>query len=351
VTDIVSRRDFLASAAGGIAAGALFDVRHPMRPPRPLAATSRWAAKPVVVASANGLHAVQKAFDLVMQGADTLDAAIEGVKIEELDPNDNAVGYGGLPNAEGVVQLDASCMHGPTRRAGAVGCLEGIKTPSEVAKCVLKYTDHILLVGDGAKRFALQYGFKEENLLTDASRDAWLHWRANLNPGDSYLDVPAGETMLTRPTGTINCDVVAPGGDISSVTTTSGIAWKVPGRVGDSGVVGAGQYTDNDIGAAGSTGLGEANIKVCGGFLTVEQLRRGMKPTDACLETLKRVVTMTEKRRLSADGKPRFQITFYAVNKRGEFGAASLYPAQFAVHDGTAAKLADTAHLYEAEPR
>jgi len=343
VSDVVSRREFLAAAAGSIAAGAYFGVPHPMRPPRPLPATSRWAAKPVVVASANGLRAVQKAFDLVMQGADTLDAAIEGVKIEELDPNDNAVGYGGLPNAEGVVQLDASCMHGPTRRAGAVGCLEGIKTPSEVAKCVLKYTDHILLVGEGAKRFALQYGFKEENLLTDASRDAWLHWRANLNPSDSYLDVPAGETMLARPTGTINCDVVAPGGDISSVTTTSGIAWKVPGRVGDSGVVGAGQYTDNDIGAAGSTGLGEANIKVCGGFLAVEQMRRGMKPTDACL--------MTEKRRLTADGKPRFQITFYAVNKKGDLGAASLYPAQFAVHDGTAAKLADTAHLYDAEPR
>ena len=273
------------------------------------------------------------------------------MKIQELDPNDNSVGYGGLPNAEGVVQLDASCMHGPTRRAGAVGCLEGIKTPSEVAKCVLKYTDHIFLVGEGAKRFALEYGFKEENLLTDASRDAWLHWRANLNPGDSYLDVPAGETMLARPTGTINCDVVAPGGDTSSVTTTSGIAWKVPGRVGDSAVVGAGQYTDNDIGAAGSTGLGEANIKVCDGFLTVEHMRRGMKPTDACLETLKRVIAMTEQRRLTADGKPRFQIIFYAVNKKGEFGAASLYPGQFAVHDGSAAKLADTAHLYDAQPR
>src|SRR5439155_148903 len=208
-------RDFLASAAGGLA---VLGIPHPMRPPRPLPAGSRWAAKPVVVASANGLRGVQKAFDLVMQGADTLDAAIEAVKIQELDPNDASVGYGGLPNAEGVVQLDASCMHGPTRRAGAVGCLEGIKTPSEVAKCVLK-------------------------------------------------------------------------------------------------------YTDNDIGDAGSTGLGEANIKVCGGFLTVEHMRRGMKPTDACLETLKRVIAMTEQRRLTADGKPRFQIIFYAVNKKGEFGA------------------------------
>ena len=348
MTDILSRRDFIASTAGGLAAAA---IPHAMRAPLPPPATSRWAAKPVVIASANGLRGVQKAFDLMLQGADTLDAAIEAVKIQELDPTDQSVGYGGLPNAEGVVQLDASCMHGPTRRAGAVGCLEAIKTASEVAKCVLKYTDHVFLVGEGAKRFALEYGFKEENLLTDASREAWLHWRANLNPNDSYLDVPATESMVARPTGTINCDAVAPNGDISSVTTTAGIAFKVPGRVGDSAVVGAGQYTDNDIGAAGSTGLGEANIKGSGGFLTVEQMRRGMKPTDACLETLKRVIAMTEKRRLAPDGKPRFNIIFYAINKKGEFGAASLYPGQFAVHDGTTAKLADTAHLYDAQPR
>ena len=348
MTEILSRRDFIAATAGGLAAAA---IPHAMRAPLPLPAASQWAAKPVVIASANGLRGVQQAFDLMMQGADTLDAAIEAVKIQELDPNDPSVGYGGLPNAEGVVQLDASCMHGPTRRAGAVGCLEGIKTPSEVAKCILKYTDHIFLVGEGAKRFALEYGFKEENLLTDASREAWLHWRANLSPNDSYLDVPATESMLPRPTGTINCNVVAPNGDISSVTTTAGIAFKVPGRVGDSAVVGAGQYTDNDVGAAGSTGLGEANIKVSGGFLTVEQMRRGMKPTDACLETLKRVIAMTEKRRLAPDGKPRFNIIFYAINKKGEFGAASLYPGQFAVHDGTTAKLADTAHLYDAQPR
>jgi N4-(beta-N-acetylglucosaminyl)-L-asparaginase len=351
VRDHISRREFLATAASGLAASAALDIPHAMRAPRPVTAPSRWAAKPIVISSANGLRAVQKAFDMVMQGADTLDAVIEGVKIQELDPNDNSVGYGGLPNAEGVVQLDASCMHGPTRRAGAVGCLEGIKTPSEVAKCVLKYTNHIFLVGEGAKRFALDYGFKEENLLTDASREAWLHWRANLNPSDDYLDVPENQPMAFRPTGTINCDVVAPNGDISSVTTTSGLAWKIPGRVGDSPIIGAGEYTDNDIGAAGSTGRGESNMKACGGFLTVEHLRRGMKPTDACLETLKRVVALTERRLLTPDGRPRFQLSFYAVNKNGEFGAASLYASRFAVHDGTEAKLVDTAHLYDtAEP-
>jgi N4-(beta-N-acetylglucosaminyl)-L-asparaginase len=347
VSESLSRRAFVASAAAGVAASSALEIPYAMRPPRPLAPASRWAAKPVAIASANGLRAVQKAFDLLMQGADTLDAAIEGVKIQELDPNDDSVGYGGLPNAEGVVQLDASCMHGPTKRAGAVGALEGIKTPSEVAKCVLKYTNHIFLVGEGAKRFALQYGFKEEDLLTEHAREVWLHWRANLNPDDDYLDVPEAEHMSVRPTGTINCDVVTPQGDISSVTTTSGLAFKIPGRVGDSPIIGAGQYTDNDIGAAGSTGRGESNIKVCGGFLTVEQMRRGMKPTDACLETLKRVVKTTEPRLLDERGRPKFSLQFYAVNKRGEFGAASLYPGRFAAHDGTEAKLMDTAYLYE----
>ena len=349
MSEPLSRREFLRSTAGGLAAGAVLGggIPHPMRPLRPLPAASRWASKPVAVSSANGLRAVQKAFDLLMQGADTLDAIIEGVKIQELDPADDSVGYGGLPNAEGVVQLDASCMHGPTKRAGAVGCLENIKTPSEVAKLVLKYTNHIFLVGEGAKRFALSYGFKEEDLLTESSRQKWLAWRANLNPTDDYLDVPETEQMVVRPTGTINCNAVTPGGEISSVTTTSGLAWKIPGRVGDSPIIGAGQYCDNEVGAAGSTGRGESNIKVCGGFLTVEHMRRGMKPTDACLETLKRVVAATEARLLDERGRPKFSLNFYAVNKRGEFGAASLFPGRYAAHDGTEAKIRDTAYLFE----
>jgi len=335
----LSRRDFVRTAAA-------LGIPHAMRLPRPLPPESRWAAKPVAVSSANGLRAVQKAFDMLMQGADTLDSVIEGVKIQELDPNDDSVGYGGLPNADGVVQLDASCMHGPTKRAGAVGCLEGIKTPSEVAKLILKYTNHIFLVGEGAKRFALSYGFKEEDLLTEHSREAWLRWRANLNPEDNFLDVPDSDHMVVTKTGTINCDAVTPQGDLSSVTTTSGLSWKIPGRVGDSPVIGAGQYCDNDVGAAGSTGRGESNIKVCGGFLTVEHMRRGMKPTDACLETLKRVVAATEPRLLDARGQPKFGLNFYAVNKRGEFGSASLFPSRYAAHDGTEAKIRDTAYLF-----
>lgn len=349
---VVSRRDFLATTAGSLAAGGAgttLGIAHPMRPPRPLPPAARWAATPVIIASANGLRGVQQAHDLLLQGVDPLDAVVAAVKIQELDPNDDSVGYGGLPNADGVVQLDASCMHGPTRRAGAVGCLENIKTPSEVAKLVLKYTNHVFLVGEGAKRFALSYGFKEEDLLTEHSRQTWLQWRANMSTTDNYRDVPGTEQMVVKaPTGTINCNAVTATGDIASVTTTAGLAWKIPGRVGDSPVIGAGQYCDNDIGAAGSTGLGEANIKVCGGFLTVEHMRRGMKPTDACLETLKRVVTMTEARLLDPRGRPKFDLTFYAVNKRGEFGCATFYgPKPFAVHDGSAARLVDAAHLFD----
>ena len=339
-----SRRAFIGTAGAAAAAAALPVPAGAVKAPairRPV--QNHFAA----VSSGNGLRAVNRAYELVEAGTDTLDAAVEGVKIQELDPADNSVGYGGLPNEEGVVQLDASCMHGPTKRAGAVAALEGIKTPSEVARLVLKYTNHILLVGEGARRFALSYGFQTENLLTPESRDIWLRWRANRGTADDWLDVPETEKMTARPTGTINLNVVNSKGEISSVTTTSGLAWKIPGRAGDSPIVGAGQYTDNDVGAAGSTGRGESNIMVCGGFLTVEHMRRGMKPADACLETLKRVVAATPPRLLNERGRPTFGLQFYAVNKRGEIGAASLFPARYAAHDGRQGALRDAAFLYE----
>ena len=342
----LSRRTFLG-AAGSVAAAAALPRSAAAAPVAGAPAVIlRGASRFAAVASANGIRGVARAFELASSGTDTLDAAVEGVKIQELDPADNSVGYGGLPNEEGVVQLDASCMHGPTRRAGAVAALEGIKTPSEVARLVLRYTNHILLVGAGAKRFALSYGFKEEELLTPESRDLWLRWRANRGREDDWLDVPEGEKMA-RVTGTINMNVVNAKGDISSVTTTSGLAWKIPGRAGDSPIVGAGQYTDNAVGAAGSTGRGESNIMVCGGFLTVEHMRRGMKPTDACLETLKRVVALTPPRLLDQRGQPTFGLQFYAVNKAGDFGAASLFPATYAAHDGRDAAVRDAAFLYQ----
>ncbi|TFG45935.1 MAG: twin-arginine translocation signal domain-containing protein [Gemmatimonadales bacterium] len=343
MSDTLSRRNFLGASAAALAAGAIPARLNAIEAP---ALVLRGASRPVAISSANSLAPVSRALELVLQGSDTLDAAVEGVKIQELDPGDMSVGYGGLPNEDGVVQLDASCVHGPTRRAGAVGSLEGIKTPSEVAKLVLKYTNHIMLVGEGAKKFALSYGFKDEELLTPESRQRWLTWRANRGGTDDWLDVPDKTPMVVRPTGTINLNVVNAAGDLSSVTTTSGLAWKIDGRVGDSPIVGAGQYTDNDVGSAGSTGRGESNIMVCGGFLTVEHMRRGMSPTDACLETLRRVMAMTPPRLLREDGRPAFSLQFYAVNKKGEFGAASLYRARYAVHDGTAAAFKDCAILY-----
>ena len=343
MTDTLSRRNFLGASAAALAAGALPTRLDAIEAP---AVILRGASRPVAISSANSLAPVSKTLELVQQGSDTLDAAVEGVKIQELDPKDNSVGYGGLPNEDGVVQLDASCMHGPTRRAGAVGALEGLKTPSEVAKLVLKYTNHIMLVGEGAKKFALSYGFQEENLLTPESRQLWLTWRANRGPNDDWLDVPDKTPMVVRPTGTINLNVVNAAGDLSSVTTTSGLAWKIDGRVGDSPIVGAGQYTDNDVGSAGSTGRGESNIMVCGGFLTVEFMRRGMSPTDACMETLKRVLAMTPPRLMRPDGRPNFGLTFYALNKKGEYGSASLFQARYAVHDGSAAAFKDCAVLF-----
>lgn len=345
MSDDLTRRDFLGAGVA-IATGALAPPALQPRVSAP-AVILGGASRPMAVGSANAKRGIALAIQLVKGGADTLDAAVEGVKIQELDPADNSVGYGGLPNEEGVVQLDASCMHGPTKRAGAVGALENIKTPSEVARLVLKYTNHIFLVGEGAKRFALSYGFQEEELLTPESREIWLHWRANRGPADDWLDVPDVEPILPRKTGTVNLNIVNAQGEISSVTSTCGLAWKIPGRVGDSPIVGAGQYTDNDIGAAGSTGRGESNIMVCGGFLTVEHMRRGMKPTDAALETLKRVVALTPPRLLHPNGRPAFQLTFYALNKKGDSGGASIYPSSYATYDGTDAVTRDTAYLFD----
>ncbi len=345
MSDAYSRREFLGTTAG-LAAGALI---HPeVVAAKAPAVHIRPPSKPVVVASANGIRGVQQAGELIAQGMDSLDAVIEGVKIQELDPNDGSVGYGGLPNEEGVVQLDASCMHGPTNRAGAVACLEGIKTPSVVAKYVLMYTDHVMLVGLGAKKFALSYGFKEEDLLTDRAREAWLRWRARRGPRDNWLEVPDDEMLSREEYGTINMNAVNANGDVSSVTTTSGLSWKIPGRVGDSPIIGAGQYTDNAIGAAGSTGRGESCIQACGAFLTVEFMRRGMSPTDACLETLRRVIATSEARLLDEEGRPTFGLNFYAVNKNGEFGGAAFTSgSRYAAWDGETAQHYDSAYLFE----
>jgi len=337
-----TRREFLASSAAALTAASLATPASAAASGAP----SAFRARPTVISSANGIRGVKVAYDQIVAGGDPLDAIIAGVNIQELDPEDTSVGLGGLPNRDGVVQLDASCMHGPTKRAGAVGCIEDIATPSLVAKAVMDYTDHIMLVGQDAKRFALEMGFKEQNLLTEKTRQEWLRWRARLNPNDSLLDYD-GDVDIKFTTGTINMNAVTAAGDVSSVTTTSGMAWKVPGRVGDSPILGAGQYCDNGVGAAGSTGRGEANIKVCGGFLAVEFLRQGLAPEQAGLKTLERVVAMTERRLLDDRGRPRFDIQFYVLGKDGRYAGVSMYEgAGFAVCDERGPRVERCAYLY-----
>jgi N4-(beta-N-acetylglucosaminyl)-L-asparaginase len=279
---------------------------------------------------------VQKAFTMMTQGSDVLDALIAGVNILELDPLEDSVGYGGLPNAEGVVQLDASCMHGPKKRAGGVAALEGVRTPSLVAKAVMEMTDHHLLVGRGAQEFARAMGFKiEDDLNTENSRSKWLEWKRRTDPLH-YLDpksrAEAGTRVALQMYGTINCDGVNPRGEICGVTTTSGLAWKIPGRVGDSPILGAGLYVDGDVGAAGSTGRGEANLYNLCSFLIVESMRRGGHPRDAAIDALRRVKANTiEKRLLNSRGNPNFGLDFYVLTATGEYAGVSMYESTYAV--------------------
>jgi N4-(beta-N-acetylglucosaminyl)-L-asparaginase len=366
----IKRREFMmTTAAAGLtlAASKSKAVTGPLMLVPP-------AIKPMVVSSANGnrfknggnVTAVQKAFSMITQGKDVLDSVIAGVNIVELDPLDDSVGYGGLPNAEGVVQLDSSCMHGPRKRAGAVGALEGVRTPSLVAQSVLDYTDHHLIVGKGAQEYARSMGFKiEEDLNTDNSRKQWLEWKRRTDP-QHYLDpakrAEAGhraalemlaEGLLREENmhGTINCDGINSKGEICGVTTTSGLAWKIPGRLGDSPILGAGLYVDGNVGAAGSTGRGEANLYNLCSFVIVEEMRRGAHPKDAGMEVLRRIKSNTiEKRLLKADGNPNFGINFYILNAKGEFAGVSMYAAKYAMCNDNGPQTLDTEPLLPGRP-
>jgi N4-(beta-N-acetylglucosaminyl)-L-asparaginase len=368
VTSLVSS----AMAGAGKMLGGAAAANAAVAPPAVSLAAAGQGKRPLIISSANGLHALDKGMDILKKGGDTLDAVIAAVTVVEDDPNDTSVGYGGLPNEEGVVELDASCMHGPTARAGSVASVRNIKNVALLAKTVMEKTNHVMLVGDGARQFAVDEGFAEMNLLTDQSRKTWLAWKAsssmNWRPG---IDSPEWKEHLSAifdgdaekiafaerviahpPTGTIPCMAVNEKGDISATTTTSGLAWKIPGRVGDSPIIGAGCCVDNEVGAAGSTGKGEENIKISGGHTIIEMMRKGMSPKDACLEALGRIARnyKNDKKKLAT-----FHIFFYGINKDGVHGAASLWRntydrgkhASYAVHDGTEAKLVECAPLFD----
>jgi N4-(beta-N-acetylglucosaminyl)-L-asparaginase len=376
--DMWSRRKFfLASLASSFAVGAgkLFGRAQPDGEGARLSALAMAPAqgtRPIIISSANGLHALDKGMEILKKSGDTLDAAVATVSVVEDDPNDDSVGYGGLPNEEGEVELDASVMHGPTHRAGSVAGVRRIKNVARLAQAVMEKTNHVMMVGEGAHRFAVDEGFEDMSLLTEHSRKIWLAWKAassvNWRPGidspewkehvaaifdhDEEKIAHAERVIAHPPTGTIPCMAVNEKGDISATTTTSGLAWKIPGRVGDSPIIGAGCFVDNEVGAAGSTGKGEENIKIAGGHTIVEMMRRGKSPEEACLEALSRIARNynNDKKKLAT-----FHIFFYALNKDGVHGAASLWRnhysekghSVYAVHDGTQARLAECKPFFD----
>src|SRR6266567_1599699 len=376
----LSRRDFLASSlAGSISLGISTDAGASQPSSGPRKDDPNHAGKlPIIICAANGYKYLDEAYALLAGGADTLDAALKVVQGPENDPNDESVGLGGHPNEEGMVELDACCMHGPTRTAGSVGGIRDIKNVSLLANSVRLHTGHVMLVGEGAERFAVAQGFQRENLLTEKSRKEWLLWKETHSdwwgPGISSPDwrnrfrapahaeewqlrirrleemaaeigIPqelrtdAIRSVAFPPTGTIHCSVLNIKGEISGCTTTSGLAWKIPGRVGDSAIIGAGCYTDQEVGSAGATGSGEENIKVVGAHTIIENMRHGMPPLDAGMNALNRLV-----RNYNGD-RERLQfmdMVYYILRKDGAYAAVSLWegyepgkPHQIAVHDGT----------------
>jgi N4-(beta-N-acetylglucosaminyl)-L-asparaginase len=392
-------------------------------------------AKPVIVTRVTGDNSIQEAYQMLLDGQDTLDAVHHVCLGRENDPKDHSVGLGGLPNEEGVVELDSCCMHGPSRSAGSVGGVRDIKNVCLVARKVYEHTGHVMLVAEGAQRFAVDLGFPKENLLTEDARRIWMLWKENSSQmdwwgpsmteptwKDPYAGKPApkptmdlhglsslrqdspvqtavqpsaqqlragivprhptpewaetirlraeklvqmaadlgiapddrlyaAEQVLWPTTGTIHVSVVNTKGEISGATTTSGLAWKLPGRLGDSPILGAGSYTDQDVGSAGATGSGEENIKVAGAHTIVELMRQGRTPQEAGIETLRRIVRnydgdMTKIRLLDME--------YYIVRKDGAYAGCTLWstsptgrPRVFTVNDGAGYRVEKCAALLE----
>jgi len=375
----ISRRDFLGTAVAASVSVGLLNGNGQAQSSEKSQGNTGIGKRPIIVCANNGFNYLDDAYAFLAGGGDTLDAALRVVKGPEDDPKDTSVGLGGLPNEEGVVELDACCMHGPTRRAGSVGGVRNIKNVSLVSKAVMTHTGHVMLVGEGAERFAVAMGFPRENLLTEHSRKIWQLWKEYHStedwwgPGlaDPHWQPPearpqsdlwperfrrleeraadlgiapelrheAVREVLFPPTGTIHCSALNEKGEISGCTTTSGLAWKLPGRVGDSPIIGAGCYTDQDVGSAGATGSGEENIKVAGAHTIVENMRHGMSPLEAGMDALKRIV-----RNYNNDmNKLRFvDMTYYILRKDGAYAGVSLWEGytpdtwhKIAIHDGS----------------
>lgn len=333
--------------------------------PRPAggaaARSSGQAVRPVLVGSMNALPGMRTVYPGLLDGAEPLDAALAVVAPVEADPTDTSVGLGGLPNAEGRVQLDAACMHAPTHNSGAVAALENILHPSQVARLVMERTDHCLLVGRGAYDFARMHGHAHTELLTDNARRAWVRWCETRSAQDDYLPPAADKqsravdfgadpdgALLAYDSkrgsdpwhGTIHCSAVARNGDIACTTTTSGLPFKIPGRVGDSPIIGAGLYCDQEAGSAGATGRGESAILSNGSFAAVELMRQGASPEEAGLEVLRRITRQAQRAAswqpalVDDGGVPRFGIHFYLVNTAGDWAGVTLRgQSSFAVAD------------------
>jgi len=350
----IDRRRLLGAGA----AAALAPIARPQeaaeRAPR-----TGW---PVMVGSANALAGMKVTYAELASGGDPLDAAIAAVATVEANPDDHSVGLGGLPNEDGVVQLDAACMYGPTHNSGAVACIENVLHPAQVARLVMERTDHCLIVGPGAYRFARMHGHPHTELLTDDARRIWLEWKESASETDDRLAPPAaggeedeeqgalpggGDSVARRRAsfgerewGTVHCSALSVRGELGCTTTTSGLSWKIPGRVGDSPIVGAGLYCDQEAGSAGATGRGEAAVLANGSFAICELMRQGARPLDAGLEVLRRVAR--QARRASswqpaltdAQGRPAFGLKFYVLGLDGTWAGVSLRGGgRFAVAD------------------
>jgi N4-(beta-N-acetylglucosaminyl)-L-asparaginase len=352
-----TRRDLIASTAK---AAAVAGIVSPA-----LARPAQSSTLPVAVSSMNGVGAVKLAVERMMAGAPPAEAAVAGVGLVEADPNDVTVGYGGLPNEDGVVQLDAAVMDGTIMRAGAVAALERIMHPAAVALDVMRHTTRILVVGEGALRFARDYGYPEQDLLTERARKIWLYWKENASTKDDWLpssreaDDPDIQWFIKkytdvyfRPSGTIHLSACSADGQLGCCTTTSGLFFKMSGRVGDSPLVGSGLYCDSDVGSAGATGHGESNIISVGAHSVVEFMRQGKAPEAACLAALERVVRNTRVDYLRDEkGRPKNNLLLYAVNKAGEVGSAAIWAGErvkYAVcRAGSEPQILDSAYLFK----